>query len=157
MGQSTLSLSSMSGSLLTIVISIAMITFSERRDIPIDQILQIYEANDWSSAQKPQALYQALINSHTLVSAWDGNRLVGIGNAISDGFLVVYYPHLLVHPEYHGNGIGKTLMEMLKQCYDGMHMHMLVADSEAIAFYKKCGFSRAGKTEPMWIYAGDDH
>ena len=23
--------------------------------------------------------------------------------------------------------------------------------------YEKCGFVRAGKTEPMWIYTGDDH
>jgi hypothetical protein len=72
-----------------------MITFSKQRDIAIKKILPIYESNGWSSAQKPQALYQALLNSHALVSAWDGERLVGIGNAISDGFLVVYYPHLL--------------------------------------------------------------
>ncbi|MBD1913587.1 GNAT family N-acetyltransferase [Leptolyngbya sp. FACHB-8] len=134
-----------------------MITFSEKRDISIDKILSLYEANRWSSAQKPQALYQALINSHSLVSAWDGEKLVGIGNAISDGFLVVYYPHLLVSPDYQGQGIGRGMMEILKKRYEGMHMHMLVADQEAITFYEKCGFTRAGKTEPMWIYAGDDH
>ena len=134
-----------------------MITFSEQRDIAIEPILQIYEANDWSSAQKPQSLYQALINSHTLVSAWDGEMLVGIGNAISDGFLVVYYPHLLVRPDYQGQGIGRKIVDILKKRYDGMHMHMLVSDREAIAFYEKCGFTRAGKTEPMWIYDGDDH
>lgn len=134
-----------------------MIIFSERRDIAIEQILPIYESNGWSSAQKPQALHQALLNSHTLISAWDGERLVGLGNAISDGFLVVYYPHLLVHPDYQAKGIGQGIVERLKQRYDNLHMHMLVADSEAIAFYEKCGFTRAGKTEPMWIYAGDDH
>lgn len=134
-----------------------MITFSGQRDIEIEQILPIYELNGWSSAQKPQTLYQALLNSHALVSAWNGERLVGIGNAISDGFLVVYYPHLLVHPDYQGQGIGKRIMEILKKRYEQMHMHMLVADSEAISFYEKCGFTRAGKTEPMWIYAGNDH
>lgn len=134
-----------------------MITFSERRDIAIEQILPIYELNSWSSAQKPQALHQALLNSHSLISAWDDHQLVGIGNAISDGFLVVYYPHLLVHPDYQGQGIGKGIMAILKQRYETMHMHMLVADSEAIAFYEKCGFTRAGNTEPMWIYSGKDH
>lgn len=134
-----------------------MITFSEQQDIAIEQVLPIYESNGWSSAQRPQALHQALLNSHALVSAWDGERLVGIGNAISDGFLVVYYPHLLIHPDYQGQGIGKRIMERLKHRYEGMHMHMLVADSDAISFYEKCGFTRAGQTEPMWIYAGDDH
>ena len=134
-----------------------MVTFSEQRDIPIEQILPIYEANGWSSAQKPQALHQALLNSHGLISAWEDDRLIGIGNAISDGFLVVYYPHLLVHPDYQGQGIGQSIMERLKRRYAAMHMHMLVADSEAIQFYEKCGFERAGKTSPMWIYAGNDH
>jgi GNAT superfamily N-acetyltransferase len=134
-----------------------MITFSEERDIGIEQILPIYELNGWSSAQKPKVLHQALLNSHSLVSAWHHEKLVGIGNAISDGFLVVYYPHLLVHPDYQGQGIGKGIMEILKQRYENMHMQMLVADSAAIAFYEQCGFTRAGKTESMWIYAGDDH
>ncbi|MEO0986362.1 MAG: GNAT family N-acetyltransferase [Cyanobacteria bacterium J06639_14] len=133
------------------------IMFSERRNISLEQILAIYSANEWSAAQKPHRLHQALLNSHTLFSAWDDERLVGIGNAISDGFLVVYYPHLLVHPKYQGQGIGRRLLAMLKQRYEGFHMHMLVADRESVAFYEKCGFTRAGNTEPMWIYDGDDH
>lgn len=91
------------------------------------------------------------------MSAWDGERLVGIENMISDGFLVVYYPHLLVHTDYQGQGIGNRIMEILKKRHESFHMHMLVADYEAIAFYQKCGFRRAGKTEPMWIYDGGDH
>jgi GNAT superfamily N-acetyltransferase len=65
------------------------------------------------------------MNSETLVSAWDGSRLIGLGNAISDGFLVVYYPHLLVLPEYHGHGVGTALMLRLKNRYQNFHQHML--------------------------------
>jgi hypothetical protein len=36
-------------------------------------------------------------------------------------------------------------------------MQMLVADGESIGFYEKCGFTRAGQTQPMWIYDGEDH
>lgn len=97
------------------------------------------------------------INSHSLISAWNNEQLVGIANAISDGFLVVYYPHLLVHPDYQQQGIGKELMRLLREKYSKMHMHMLVADSEVVRFYQKCGFTRAGETEPMWIYEGKDH
>jgi GNAT superfamily N-acetyltransferase len=133
------------------------IRYQETREISIEQILPLYQANVWSSASKPEALHKALTGSHSLVSAWDGDRLVGLGNAISDGHLVVYYPHLLVHPEYQGRGIGTQLMRMLKARYEGFHQHILVADGRAIEFYKKCGFERAGHTEPMWIYDGHDH
>jgi hypothetical protein len=47
------------------------------------------------------------MGSHSLVTAWDDDRLVGLGNAISDGHLVVYYPHLLVHPDYQAEALAR--------------------------------------------------
>jgi GNAT superfamily N-acetyltransferase len=137
--------------------AVPSITYSRKRSIPITSILELYEANQWSSAQKPVQLRKALANSHSLISAWHGKRLVGLGNAISDGHLVVYYSHLLVHPEYHGRGVGSALMTRLMKKYGKFHQQILVADGRAIDFYKKCGFTRAGKTQPMWVYAGADH
>ena len=84
-------------------------------------------------------MHRALLNSHSVVSAWDKQRLIGIGNAISDGALVVYYPHLLIHPHYQSQGIGKEIVGLLKQRYEGVHMHILVAERDAIGFYEKCG------------------
>jgi ribosomal protein S18 acetylase RimI-like enzyme len=133
------------------------IRYSESRDVPIESILALYRANEWSSAQKPDLLHKALQASHSLITAWDGSNLVGLGNTISDGYLVVYYSHLLVLPEYHGRGIGTQLMRRLMDRYKAFHQHMLVADGRALGFYRKCGFERAGKTESMWIYAGHDH
>ena len=133
------------------------ISYSDTYDLPMDGVIALYQANGWSSADKPPELLAALTGSHSLVTAWHDGRLVGLGNAISDGHLVVYYPHLLVHPEYQGRGIGTRLMRMLMARYEGFHQQMLVADGRAIEFYRKCGFERAGKTEPMWIYSGGDH
>ena len=131
----------------------SLITYSETRDLPLNTLIRLYSANEWSSAEKPIDLRNGLLNSHSLITAWDRDRLVGLGNALSDGHLVVYYPHLLVDPEYQGQGIGSKLMEK----YEDFHQHILVADGRAIDFYKKCGFVRAGRTEPMWIYYGGDH
>ena len=133
------------------------IQYRETRTLPAHGVLDLYRANGWSAAEKPQELLAALMGSHSLATAWDGDRLIGLGNAISDGHLVVYYPHLLVHPDYQGHRVGTRLMRMLMAKYQCFHQHMLVADGRAIEFYRKCGFERAGKTEPMWIYAGRDH
>lgn len=119
--------------------------------------IQLYKLNEWSSAEKPDLLISALKNSHTLVTAFLNNELVGIGNAISDGHLVVYYPHLLVHPNFQGKGIGKLMLEKLQTIYGGFHQQMLTADGKAIAFYVKNGFEKAGQTESMWIYKGNEH
>jgi ribosomal protein S18 acetylase RimI-like enzyme len=133
------------------------IEYSETRDLPLEGVVALYRANDWSSANKPGLLHKALLASHSLVTAWDGQKLVGLGNAITDGYLVVYYPHMLVLPDYQGRGIGARLMQMLMAHYEGFHQHMLVADGRAIGFYRKFGFERAGETEAMWIYAGHEH
>jgi len=79
--------------------SSSAIRYSNRRTLQLESVLALYRANGWSSAEKPQLLRQALLASHSLVTAWAGRKLVGLGNAISDGHLVVYYPHLLVLPE----------------------------------------------------------
>ena len=126
-------------------------------NLPADQVIALYRSNGWSSAEKPQELLAALAGSHRVVTAWDGDRLVGLGNSISDGHLVVYYPHLLVHSDYHGRGIGTMLARALIAQYRGFHQQILVADGRAIDFYKKLGFTRAGHTEPLWIYAGNEH
>jgi len=99
----------------------------------------------------------ALRGSHGVVTAWDGARLLGLGNAISDGALVVYYPHLLVHPEVQRRGVGAVVLDRLKARYAGFHQHVLIADGEAVGFYLRHGFSPAGRTQSMWIYAGTDH
>lgn len=82
----------------------AAIKYSERRDIPVRDIVRLYRANGWSSADKPTPLRSALHNSDTLLPAWLGAELLGLGNAISDGYLVVYYPHLLVTPRASAEG-----------------------------------------------------
>ena len=133
------------------------VEIKETKDITLESILEIYKLNKWSSAEKPNLLFQALINSHTLISAWVGEKLVGIANAISDGHLVVYYPHMLIHPEFQGKGIGSKIMEAMQNKYGNFHQQMVTADGQSIEFYKKCGFEKAGKTESMWIYQGYDH
>jgi len=121
------------------------------------EVVTLYRANEWSSASKPTQLMAALANSHSLVTARIGGSLVGLANAISDGHLVVYYPHMLVQPTHQRQGIGRKMMEALLARYKGFHQHMLTADGDAVQFYESLGFARAGKTQPMWIYAGTEH
>jgi len=126
-------------------------------DINTDEVIALYKANGWSSAEKPEKLIPALNNSDALVTARISGKLVGIGNAISDGSLVVYYPHMLVHPDHRGKGIGRAMMKLLQRKYASFHQQMLTADVDAVGFYKTLGFDRAGKTVPMWIYGGNEH
>jgi GNAT superfamily N-acetyltransferase len=133
------------------------IALSEDRTPTIDEVTSLYHAVGWSSARKPEQLHGALSAAHRLVTAWAGAILVGLGYAISDGHLVAYYPHLVVHPSYQRRGIGERIMRRLMSHYAGFHQQSIIADAESVAFYERLGFVRAGRTEPMWIFHGDEH
>ena len=133
------------------------IRYSDDAKPPISDVLALYRSVDWSSADKPEALHKGLLGSHSLITAWDEATLVGLGNAISDGHLVVYFPHMVVHPDYQGRGIGTELMKRMMARYRGFHQQTLIADGRAIDFYKRLGFVRAGATEPLWIFDGREH
>ena len=125
--------------------------------VETDEVIDLYRSNAWSAAEKPDELLGALRNSHALVTARIDGVLVGVGNAISDGHLVVYFPHMLVRPEHQGTGIGRMMMKALLNRYRGFHQLMLTSDENAMRFYESVGFVRAGKTIPMWIYSGSEH
>ena len=133
-----------------------MIDISFEDTIETSEVVDIYTANEWASANRPTELVKALRNSHSLVTARKNGKLVGLANAISDGYLVVYYPHMLIHPDYHGQGIGRDIMQAMFERYESFHQQMLTAVVEAVGFYEKVGFVRAGQTIPMWIYEGND-
>jgi len=98
-----------------------MIDISFEDTIETPEVIELYKANDWSSADRPDELINALRNSHSLVTARKNGKLVGIANAISDGYLVVYYPHMLVHPDNHGQGIGRLIMQAMFERYESFH------------------------------------
>lgn len=125
--------------------------------VDLGEVIELYAANGWSSASKPKQLLSALRGSHSFATARVDARLVGLVNAISDGSLVAYFPHMLVHPDWQRRGVGRQLMKAMLERYGHLHQLMLTADGDAVAFYEAMGFSRAGPMVPMWIYDGTDH
>lgn len=122
-----------------------------------DEVITLYRENEWSSADKPKQLMAALESSHSVVTAKFEGKLIGLGSALSDGHLVVYYPHLLVKSSFQGRGVGAKIMKKMSDIYSQYHQQILVADGRAVGFYESVGFVRAGKSEPMWIYEGNEH
>jgi len=133
------------------------VSYKFTKSLPRREVLALYRSVQWSAANRPSRLLRALERSHCVVSAWVDGALVGLGNAISDGSLVVYYPHLLISPKFQRLGIGREIMKRLMNRYRGFHQHMLVADAKAVRFYRECGFERAGKTIPMWVFKDSEH
>lgn len=90
-------------------------------------------------------------NSHSVYSAWDGEKLVGLINCLSDGVMTAYFHYLLVRPEYQGRGIGEKLMGMILEKYESYLRKVLIAYDKQVGFYERCGFKVGSETKPMVV------
>lgn len=85
------------------------ITYTTSRDFTQSDLQDLFLSVNWSSGHFPEKLFAAMKNYETVISAWDGGRLVGLAAAMDDGVMTAYVHYLLVRPEYQRRGIGRRL------------------------------------------------
>ena len=127
------------------------ITYRDTHDFTAGELEDLFLSVQWSSGHFPERLVVAMKNFETVISAWDGDRLVGMICAMDDGVMTAYVHYLLLRPEYQGRGIGRALVERVKEKYADYLRIVLVAYNAEIPFYEACGFKKAGDSSPMFI------
>ena len=117
------------------------IKYTEEKIFTKDQVQKLFLSVGWVSGQYPERLYKALMNSETVITAWDNDQLVGLVRLIDDSEMVAYMHYVLVNPMYHGNGIAGTMINMVKEKYKNyLYIEIMPEESKNAAFYEKFGF-----------------
>ncbi len=118
-----------------------MIKYTEEKTFTQDQVQALFKSVGWISAEYPQRLYKALMNSQTVLTAWDGERLVGLARVLDDSELVAFVHYVLVHPEYQGQKIAGNMVEYIRDKYKNyLYIEGMPEDSKNVAFYERHGF-----------------
>ncbi|MDR2931577.1 MAG: GNAT family N-acetyltransferase [Oscillospiraceae bacterium] len=125
------------------------ITYAQTRQFTSAQLKDLFNSVGWESARFSDKLVTAMHNSENVVSAWDGDQLVGLMTAMSDGVMTVYFHWLLVRPEYQGQGIGRTITEKMLENYKSYISRILLSYNEQVGFYEKLGFAVNTLSTPM--------
>ena len=60
------------------------ITYTEEKRFTKDEVQRLFRSVHWISAEYPERLHKALMHSQTVITAWDGARLVGLCRVIDD-------------------------------------------------------------------------
>ena len=82
-------------------------------------------------------------NSTRVISAWDGDKLVGLVRALDDGETVAFLHYLLVDPAYQGQYIGDELMKRIMSFYQNLlYVKVMPSDPKTIPFYERYGFQQ---------------
>jgi ribosomal protein S18 acetylase RimI-like enzyme len=127
------------------------ITYFCDKKVESNSIRAIFLSVNWSVGDKPDKLQRAFSQSHKVVTAWDGEKLVGLINSIADGSLTAYIPYLLVNPDYQKQGIGEKLVRMIISEYENYDRIVLLTEKDTVDFYRKCGFLDAPGIHSMMI------
>ena len=80
------------------------IEYKNIHDFSEQDLKDLFLSVEWSSGHFPDKLVVAMKNFKTVISAWDGDKLVGMICAMDDGIMNAYVHYLLVRPRISGQG-----------------------------------------------------
>ena len=120
------------------------------------QLKELFLSVKWSSGEYPDKLVIAMRNFNCVYSAWDGDELVGLISAMDDGIMNAYINYLLIKPEYQLKGIGKNLVEKVKQHYTDYQRLAVITMMMESRFYEYCGFEKREDKVPLFITTLND-
>ncbi len=127
------------------------IIYKDTHDFNKKELQELFLSVEWSSGHYPDKLVVAMKNFKTVYTAWDGGKLIGLICAMDDGIMTAYIHYLLVNPDYHKLGIGKKLVEKMKEKYKEYLRIVIVAYNDEVGFYEACGFKKSDDASPMFI------
>jgi len=125
-----------------------MISYTQSALLSEQAVQALYDDNNWTSYTRDMAkLMDAIRNSLAVISAWDGDTLVGLVRAVGDGQTILYIQDILVLKKYKRRGIGSNLMSMLLKAYSHIRQKVLLTDEarETRGFYEANGFESCDK------------
>ena len=118
-----------------------MITYTEEKIFTKKQVEELFLSVDWLSGRYPDRLFKALLASGTVITAWDGDELVGLCRVLDDTSMMAYINYVLVRPSHHGRKIASRMLSIVKDKYkDYLYIEVMLEDRTKVPFYEKNGF-----------------
>lgn len=121
-----------------------MIEYRTGNHLDIDQVIEMYVASTLGERRpvaERQRMAEMLKNANLVITAWDGDLLVGISRSLTDFAYATYLSDLAVRESHQKLGIGKELMRRT-QAAAPQAMVILLAAPKAVDYYPHVGFTR---------------
>lgn len=118
------------------------------------ELVALYSSVGWASyTDEPERLQLAVRQSLRVVTAWDGESLVGLARVVGDGVSIVYLQDVLVHPDHARAGVGTLLIDAVFEPYSDVRQQVLITDDEPgqRAFYESLGFTEVHDFTPRQL------
>ena len=125
-------------------------------DIGVEDAIDLYRRSTLGERRpvdRPDIFEGMLKHANLVITAWDGERLIGIARSLTDFAYVTYLADLAVDGEYQKRGIGKQLIKETQRRVKPECMIVLLAAPKANDYYGKLGFEHNPRA---WVLSGRD-
>lgn len=120
-----------------------MITYQTGNDLDLDSVIELYRASTLGERRpvdERARMRLMLQHANLVITAWEGEVLVGISRALTDFTYVTYLSDLAVRLSHQRRGIGKELMRRT-QAAAPLATVILLAAPAAEKYYPHVGFT----------------
>jgi predicted N-acetyltransferase YhbS len=132
------------------------ITYRVGNDLDLDQVIELYRASTLGERRPVDdrsRMAQMLAHANLVVTAWDGELLVGIARTLTDFTYVGYLSDLAVRQSHWSQGIGRELIRRTRAQMGPRAKIVLLAAPKAVGYYPRLGFT---KHESAWVLRAED-
>lgn len=133
-----------------------VITYRTGNDVDLDEFIAVYVDSTLAErrpADDRERMKTMLEEANLVITAWDGDEMVGISRSITDFAYATYLSDLAVKLDYQGQGIGTELIRLTRRAAPEA-MVILLAAPAARDYYPRIGMKRH---DSAWLlYPGEE-
>lgn len=132
------------------------VTYRVNQPITTEQFIDLLKASALSERrpiEDRQCMEGMVNNSNLLVSAWRGEKLIGVARSLTDFHYACYLSDLAVDRQYQKQGIGKQLQIITQRQLGEKCQLILVAAPAAHSYYGHIGFTNNPR---CWVLGRKD-
>jgi predicted N-acetyltransferase YhbS len=127
-----------------------LIEYRTGNDLDLDAVIDVY-VDSTLGERRPvddrERMAGMLRHANLVITAWDGDRLVGIARSVSDFHYATYLSDLAVRLSHQKQGVGLELMRKTRDTAPRATLILLAAPA-AVEYYPRVGFTQH---QSAWI------
>ncbi len=122
-----------------------MIEYKTGNDLDLDQVIELYRASTLGERRpisERERMRKMLHHANLVVTAWDGDLLVGLSRSLTDFAFCTYLSDLAVRVSHQRQGIGKELVRRTREAAGPHAKIILLSAPKAVEYYPHIGFTQ---------------
>jgi len=121
------------------------ITYRSNIKISADQFIDVLKRSTLAERRpvdNRDRIEKMLQHGNIIVTAWQGDLLIGVSRALSDFSFCCYLSDLAVDEAFQKQGIGKELIRLTKEAAGDNASLVLLAAPKAVNYYPRIGMEQ---------------